>query len=109
MSCRAEIFVDEGREPVAVPVQAVMTETLEEVDPSSRKENRTHRRQYVLVELGGAVLRRYVESGMSDDTYVEIVSGLTPGDRVVVGPAKVMRHLRDNQSVNAVLVGPVGP
>ncbi|WP_313244793.1 efflux RND transporter periplasmic adaptor subunit [Stenotrophomonas rhizophila] len=109
MSCRAEIFVDQGRESVAVPVQAVMTETLDEVDPSSRKESRTHRRQYVLVELGGAVLRRYVQSGMSDDTYVEIVSGISPGDRVVVGPAKVMRHLRDNQSVNAVLAGPGGP
>jgi len=105
MSCRAEILVDEGREPVAVPVQAVMTETLEEAGTSSRKGNRAHRRQYVLVELGGAVLRRYVESGMSDDNYVEIVSGLMLGDRVVVGPAKVMRHLRDNQTVDAVLVG----
>lgn len=103
MSCRAEIFVDEGREPVAVPVQAVMTETLEEADAPSRNDKRTHRRQYVLVELGGAVLRRYVESGMSDDTYVEIVSGLSLGDRVVVGPAKVMRHLHDNQCVDAVL------
>jgi len=103
MSCRAEIFVDEGRESVAVPVQAVMTETLEEVDTSSHNEKQMHRRQYVLVELGGAVLRRYVESGMSDDTHVEILSGLTLGDRVVVGPAKVMRNLRDNQSVDAVL------
>jgi HlyD family secretion protein len=105
MSCRAEIFVDEGREPVAVPVQAVMTETLEEVDTSSRTEKHPHRRQYVLVELGGAVLRRYVESGMSDDTYVEIVSGLTLGERIVVGPAKVMRNMRDNQRVDAVLAG----
>lgn len=104
MSCRAEIFVDEGREPIAVPVQAVMTETLEEAD-ASRNAKGAHRRQYVLLELGGAVLRRYVESGVSDDTYVEIVSGLTLGDRVVVGPAKAIRHLRDNQSVDAVLAG----
>ncbi|WP_337243632.1 efflux RND transporter periplasmic adaptor subunit [Luteimonas sp. gir] len=106
MSCRAEIFVDEGREPVAVPVQAVMTETIEEADLPSRGDKQARRRQYVLVEIGGAVLRRYVESGMSDDTYVEIVSGIALGDRIVVGPAKVMRHLRDNQAVDAVLAGP---
>lgn len=102
MSCRAEIFVDEGREPVAVPVQAVLTEALEEVSSTARGDKHARRREYVLVEIGGVVFRRYVESGMSDDTHVEIVSGLTLGDRIVIGPAKVMRHLRDNQSVAAV-------
>lgn len=109
MSCRAEIFVDEGREPIAVPVQAVLTETIEDADDTSHRDRKRHRRQYVLVELGGAVLRRYVELGLSDDTYVEIVSGLESGDRVVVGPGKVMRHLRDNQSVRAKFAGSSAP
>lgn len=105
MSCRAEIFVDEGREPLAVPVQAVMTEMVEKADSLSRGDAQARRRQYVLVEIGGEVLRRYVESGISDDTYVEILSGIALGDRVVVGPAKVMRHIRDGQVVDAVLIG----
>lgn len=105
MSCRAEIFVDEGREPLAVPVQAVMTELVEKADSLSRGDVQARRRQYVLVEIGGEVLRRYVDSGISDDTYVEILSGIALGDRIVVGPAKVMRHLRDGQVVDAVLTG----
>lgn len=106
MSCRAEIFVDEGVEPVAVPVQAVLIEALDKFNSMTRGDKGVRRRQYVLMEIGGSVVRRYVEPGMSDDAYVEIVSGLALGDRIVVGPAKVMRHLRDNQSVTAVSAEP---
>ncbi|MEN5424767.1 efflux RND transporter periplasmic adaptor subunit [Stenotrophomonas pennii] len=102
MSCRAEVFVDVGRTPVAVPVQALLSEQADVARHRGAAGKATQQRHYLLVESGGAVVRRHVESGVSDDSHVEIVSGLARGDRVITGPAKTMRHLRDNQRVRAV-------
>lgn len=102
MSCRAEVFVDVDRTPVAVPVQALLSEQADVARHQGAAGKTTRQRQYLLVESGGTVTRRHVESGVSDDRHVEIVSGLARGDRVITGPAKTMRHLRDNQRVRAV-------
>jgi HlyD family secretion protein len=102
MSCRAEVFVDVGRTPVAVPVQALLSEQADVARHQGAAGKTTQQRHYLLVESGGIVVRRHVDSGVSDDSHVEIVSGLSRGDRVITGPAKTMRHLRDNQRVRAV-------
>src|SRR5216683_3397718 len=45
-------------------------------------------RQYVMCRRGGAIQRIWVTTGMGDDSYWEITSGLQEGDQVVVGDAK---------------------
>ncbi|WP_152983372.1 hypothetical protein [Stenotrophomonas chelatiphaga] len=94
--------MDVDRTPVAVPVQALLSEQADVARHQGAAGKTTRQRQYLLVESGGTVTRRHVESGVSDDRHVEIVSGLARGDRVITGPAKTMRHLRDNQRVRAV-------
>ncbi len=45
-------------------------------------------RQYVMWPHGSANERRWVSTGLRDDSYWEITSGLQEGDEVVVGEAK---------------------
>jgi macrolide-specific efflux system membrane fusion protein len=45
-------------------------------------------RQYVMCRRGGATQRTWVTTGIRDDSYWEITSGLQEGDQVVVGDAK---------------------
>jgi RND family efflux transporter MFP subunit len=45
-------------------------------------------RQYVMCRRGGATQRIWVTTGIRDDSYWEITSGLQEGDQVVVGDAK---------------------
>jgi multidrug efflux pump subunit AcrA (membrane-fusion protein) len=45
-------------------------------------------RQYVMCRHGSANERRWVSTGMRDDSYWEITSGLQEGDEVVVGDPK---------------------
>jgi multidrug efflux pump subunit AcrA (membrane-fusion protein) len=40
--------------------------------------------QYVNVSRAGVSERVEIETGISDDTYIEIKSGLTPDDLVIV-------------------------
>ena len=42
----------------------------------------------------------YIKVGISDDDYQEIVDGLTEGDKLITGPDKILRHLKDGENVD---------
>ena len=93
MSCRAEIATraSDARPVVAVPVQAVQ---YEEAD----NRNEAARASVFVIEEGRA-LRRPVEVGLADDAWITVEKGLAAGARIAVGPARVLRFLREGDRV----------
>ena len=89
MSCRAEIRTHDGAEELAVPIEAVVADGAVEGTPGSA----------VFVVRGGSVYRSPVVTGRSDDAYQQVLSGLAEGDRVVRGPGRTLRSLRDGDAV----------
>ena len=90
MTCRAEIFTATKGGVLAAPIQAILVEedlTTDEV------------RRDVFVNRNGACREVAVEVGIADDTYQEIVSGLSAGDEVVTGPDRVLRALEDGDRI----------
>jgi HlyD family secretion protein len=53
----------------------------------------------VFVSAAGKVHQRQVSTGISDETHVEIASGLAPGEKVVTGPYRTLRELKDGAAV----------
>jgi len=98
MSCRAEIStrVEDSPKALAVPVQAVRYEDSD--DP-----NRKAQKASVFVADGGKARKREVETGASDDAYIEIVKGVQAGEQVVTGPAKVLRFLKEGDKIAATV------
>lgn len=92
MSCRAEIFTRGEEEKIAIPINAIRTE--EDNDANMV-------RSYVFKVNDDKVEKVYVELGISDDDYQEVNSGIDENDLVVVGPDKILRHLKDGDSVTA--------
>jgi HlyD family secretion protein len=90
MSCRAEVFTQDQQSKLSVPLRALRTE--EDNDEDSVKN-------YVFRVNNGQAERVDLQLGISDDQYQEIISGLSEGDNIVVGPDKVLRHLKDGESV----------
>lgn len=90
MSARADIFLGDGARRLAVPVEAVGTE--------ENEEKKTER--FVWVDRDGSARRVLVEVGQSDDRWEEITAGLKSGDRVITGPAKLLRGLVDGDRVS---------
>lgn len=88
MSARADLYLGGGGSQLAVPVEAVVTEAKE-------KAETTH----VWVVQGGKAKKVAVKTGLSDDRWQAIASGLKAGDRVVTGPAKTLRRLKDGEAV----------
>ena len=90
MTCRAEIFTATKEDALAVPIQAILVE-------EDLAANET--RRDVFVVRGARAEKVAVETGLSDDTYQQIVSGLSAGDQVITGPDRVLRALRDGDRV----------
>jgi HlyD family secretion protein len=91
MTCRAEIFTATKGGVLAAPIQAILVEedlTTDEV------------RRDVFVYRDGRAVKTPVEVGIADDSYQEIVSGLSPGDEVVTGPDRVLRALEDGDRIS---------
>jgi len=89
MSARAIIFLGDGRKQLSVPVEAVVTETPE----------KNVVKKFVWVDDGGKARKRAIATGLSDDRWEAIDSGISVNDRVITGPAKTIRRLRDGDSV----------
>ena len=70
MTARVEIITAEKDDALAVPISALKTDS---------------QGSYVVVDLGrGQTENRYVETSIYSDEYVEIVSGLSDGDSILV-------------------------
>ncbi len=93
MSCRAEIATRgvDATAVVSVPVQAVKYEEADERDQPAKSS--------VFVVENGQVKQRAIETGIADDSYIAVLKGLDAGARIVVGPARVLRFLREGERV----------
>ncbi len=92
MSCRAAIFTESEEEVLSLPVQAIATEEI----GSARTQQ-----HYVFVERDGRAHKQIVTVGLSDDQYQEVTSGLDVEDKVVTGPARTLRRLKDGDALDA--------
>jgi HlyD family secretion protein len=92
---RAEISAASHPKALVVPIQAVVEREIEEDEAGGKAEEA---KVVLLIENGKARQRR-VETGISDDTHVELLSGVKPGDTVVTGPYRTLRDLEDGDAV----------
>jgi HlyD family secretion protein len=101
MSVRADIFTESSENTLAIPVQAVLFDDQAEVDPDKEQDKLEAEQAYVLLIEEGKAVRREVKLGLSSDSDQEILEGLTDGETVIVGPYRILRHLKEGDAVTA--------
>ncbi len=130
MSCTADIETNMVKDAVAVPMQSVTIRTgegnlsPEEIEKRKQKavsdvqgdssaelvnerlekqverEEREKAAKVVFVKKGNRAQMVRVTTGISDDTYTEIKSGIKPGDEVISGSySAISRKLKDGARV----------
>jgi HlyD family secretion protein len=94
MSATAEIKTRVERGALAVPIQAVTTR--EDTTASDGRDLKV-----VLFEhRDGLAIERPVRTGIQDDDYIQIVSGVEEGTSIIAGPYRaVSRELADSTKV----------
>lgn len=95
MTCRAEIFHGENSRVPSIPIQAIRP--LPEGESASAAPDAT--KGLVFVFERGVAKRRVVVLGRADDEYQQVVGGLKRGDRIITGPARILRNIADDDKV----------
>lgn len=96
MTATVDVITKTRKDAIAVPISAIVIKT----DTSSVKKPFSERIktedndiqleekkfECVFVNENGTAKLRVVETGIQDDTYIEIVSGLSKDDKIITGP-----------------------
>lgn len=104
MSVRARINTAEKADVMVAPIQAVVDRPplAEESDAEEEEDKGVGEQDEIRVVfvIDEEVARqRAVEIGLSDETHVEIVSGLEVGEKVVTGPYRSLKDLDDGDPI----------
>ena len=109
MSGAVEISTQTVENVVSVPIQAVTVREVQNSDGQRRERGRDNNmRRVVFVAEGDSVRMAEVATGIADDAYIEIKSGINVGDQVVTGPySAISRELADGSRIR--IEEPRGP
>jgi HlyD family secretion protein len=124
MSASVEILTDLVNDVLAVPITSVTVRAFDESgkvkkDARNGGENldeeeegeendatdqgKEELREVVFVYVDGKVMAKEVKTGIQDDRYIQLLSGIEAGEEVVVGPfSAISKKLKDGQLVQKV-------
>jgi HlyD family secretion protein len=113
MSCTVDIEVNKMNDVIAVPIQSITTrdeDMMKMNNPppdndkpenlTSSKENKPTKKikpkEIVFVIENGVAKKKEVKTGISDDTYIEIIEGLNDNEEIVKGSFKAINKDLDD-------------
>lgn len=110
MSATVDIMTETRGNVISVPISAVTTRVDEKKVEKDDEEHdgtdfteRDERKEVVFVHENGVVKQKEVETGIQDNTSIEILNGLQTGDEVVVAPYNaISKTLKDSMKVEVV-------
>jgi len=108
MSATVDIKTKTAHNVVSVPIQAVTVRNISEIDETRRldnlksnnKEGDEDLRRVVFKVSDGLALIQEVETGISDNTHIQIMSGVSKDEEIVTGSYRVLsEQLTDSARV----------
>jgi len=98
MSAQVSIVTQTEGNALSVPIQSVVDRVPGAKTDDENSDESIPKKKYVFIVKDGKVRMTEVTAGISDATHVA-VSGIRQGDVVVTGPFKVIKKLKDGDSV----------
>ena len=101
MSCTVDIETESKKDIITVPIQSVTTRT--DTTKASASLADADIRTLVFVAEGGYALAKDVKTGIQDNNYIEIVSGIKDSVRVISSPfSAISKKLSDSTLIEVV-------
>jgi HlyD family secretion protein len=105
MSASVDIMTESKQQILTVPLQSVtlMSDSLANADSVRAMEDKSGAREIVFEYNNGKALARTVQTGIQDNNYIEITSGLDENTEVVTAPYHVItKKLKDGVQIKKV-------
>ena len=103
MTATVDIITEVAEDILTVPIQAVTTrtDTSSEATRISNRFNKSDERfEVIFLYVDGRAVVQSVETGVQDDTYIEVISGVSDSSEVIIGPYRtVSQDLLNNDDV----------
>ena len=99
MSARAIILTNEAKAILRVPLQAVLERDGSMEDAQKQGLLAPTSRSVVMVVKDGKVSEKLVQTGIANTQFFEVKGGLNEGDKVLTGPVRKLKDLKDRASV----------
>ena len=101
MSATVDIRTQSKVDIITVPIQSVTTRT--DTTKTSGTPSQKDIRTLVFITDGKYALAKDVKTGIQDNSYIEILSGISPNDRVISAPfSAISKKLSDSTVVEVV-------
>lgn len=103
MSAQVDIYTDMEADVIAVPIQAVTLRKPKRGQSEEEAEEEAEIQEIVYTLTEGIISEVEVSTGISDDKYIKIESGLNGGEWVVIGPYLVItKKMKDGVEAEKV-------
>src|SRR5690606_6184563 len=102
MTATVDILTDQRKQTLGIPISAVVIKTDTTCSKSYGKKTdkaptqEQQKWECVFVKSGDEAKLRVVETGIQDDTNIEVISGLTEGEEIITGPYTMVSRTLDN-------------
>jgi len=104
MSASVDIYTKKVKDALSVPIQAVTAREREESkgnDSENKQLDNEDFEEVIFVVEGDSVNMMEVKTGIQDDEYIQILSGLDEGTKIVKGPyAAVSSKLEQGKEIH---------
>jgi len=100
MSAAVDIYTNEVKDAISIPIQAVTAREVEEEDDKEKKKEQEFE-EIVFVHQADTVATLVVKTGIQNDEFIQVIEGIDVGQNVVTGPyAAISNKLKDGSKVN---------
>lgn len=101
MTATVDIITMRAPDALSVPIGAIVMKSVDDFkNEKPTIEDTDDKTESLFVYSDGKVILKQVETGIQDSKNIQIISGVSEGDVVVIGPyATVTRILKDDQTV----------
>ena len=92
LSANVDIQTNRGDDLISLPIESVTTR----VNKSGSAKSKDQKDEIVFVVDKGKAVRRKVVTGIQDNMYIEIKSGIKLKDKVITGPYDILSTTLDS-------------
>lgn len=111
MSASVEVMTERTENVISLPIEAVSMRPASALDTSENKEKEGAKKdledaedvEVVFIKQENKAKIRQVKTGIQNDKYIQILSGISPGETVITGPySAVSKFLKHNDVIKEV-------